>query len=200
MNEYLYYCKVIISISLVNNHQHTELHIFFLWCFKIYSFSHFPIYNIILLAIVTTLYLTFPWLFITESLNLLTPFTRFTHPQHLTSGDHQSVLCIYELLVVFFKLSHIKEIIQYLSFSDLFHLAYCPRGTSMLLRMARFHYFLCLNNIPLYIYIYICHDSFIHSSFDGHLGCFQILAIANNAAIKHGVYISFWISVFIFFG
>ena len=37
-----------------------------------------------------------------------------------------------------------------------------------------------LNNIPLYLSIV-----FIHSFMDGHLGCFQLSAIVNNAAKEH---------------
>ena len=32
--------------------------------------------------------------------------------------------------------------------------------------------------------VYICHIFFIHLSVDGHLGCFPVLAIVNNAAMS----------------
>ena len=41
---------------------------------------------------------------------------------------------------------------------------------------------------------------FIHSSVDGHLGCFHILGIANNAAMNIGVHVSFRTNGFVFFG
>ena len=56
--------------------------------------------------------------------------------------------------------------------------------------MAQLHSFLWLSNIPLY------HIFFIHSSVDGHLGCFHDLAIVNSAAMRTRVHASFGIMVF----
>ena len=42
----------------------------------------------------------------------------------------------------------------------------------------------------IYIYIYICHIFFIHSSIDGQIGYFCILAIAHNATMNMGLQMS----------
>ena len=44
--------------------------------------------------------------------------------------------------------------------------------------------------------MYMYHSFFIHSSVDGHLDCFHVLAIVNSTARKNGIHVSFpiWVS------
>ena len=46
-------------------------------------------------------------------------------------------------------------------------------------------------------YSIVCmyHNFFIHSSVDGHLGCFHILAIVSSATVNNGTHVSFSILI-----
>ena len=41
-----------------------------------------------------------------------------------------------------------------------------------------------------YSNVYMYHSFLIHSSADGHLGCFHVLVVINSAVMNIGVYVS----------
>ena len=43
--------------------------------------------------------------------------------------------------------------------------------------------------------VYMYHNFFIHSSVDGHLACFHVLAIVNSAAVNNWIHVSFSILI-----
>ena len=59
--------------------------------------------------------------------------------------------------------------------------------------MALFHSLLWPSSISLYMYV--CHIFFTHSSANGHLCYFHVLAIVNSAVMNIGLHISLWIIV-----
>ena len=75
--------------------------------------------------------------------------------------------------------------IQYLSFS--FWL------TSLCIIGSRFvHLIRTDSNAFLFMAtVYLYHSFFIHSSIDGHWGCFHVLAIVNSASVNNGIHLSF---------
>ena len=95
--------------------------------FKIYSLSNFQIFKTVLLTMVTVECITSPGLtyFITGSLYLLTPFTRFARPSLPTSGNHQSFSVSVSLGFSWFYFrfyTYVRLHSACLSLSDLFHL------------------------------------------------------------------------------
>ena len=91
-----------------------------------------------------------------------------------------------------------SDIIQYLCFSNLFHLGQYSPDPSMLLQMAGFPSFLQLSRISVGFCCMYTPGCSIRSPIDRHLHYFCILTIVTNSALNIGVQVFFWIGVFIF--
>ena len=124
---------MITTISLVNIHQHTQLHFFLVMkTFKISSLCNFQICNIVLLIIVIMIHVTSPRLisFMIGSLYLLTTFTHSAHPSPLFLAT-TNLFCICDLRFCLFVCLFLDSMFKWeqshaicLFPSDLFHLTY----------------------------------------------------------------------------
>ena len=131
-------------------------------------------------------YLFYNWNFVT-----LIPFLLFSNAIP-TSSNHQYVLCITHLVFCFaflIYITHVSEIIQYLFFLFLTYFTWyislkfylcCCKKQDFIIFMSEQDCILCM-------YYLI----FNHSSIDGHLGCFHVLALVNNTVMNIDRKVSF---------
>lgn len=118
--------------------------------------------------------------FITGKLFLFTPFTHFSHSQHL------SLATIYSLYLqldftCFLYFTHKWDSILFI-FLGLISLGIIPLRSVYVIANDKIH-FLQLN---IQYFICICHIFFIHV----YLHCFHILPIVNNAAMGAYIFLS----------
>ena len=144
---------------------------------KIYCLSILQIYSMVLLSMAAMLNIASPWL--TYFITGVCAFWPL-YSSCLSSGSHQSILCIYELEIfggprngILVSLE-VRSYSIYISLSHLISFSIMPLGFVFhLVANGRISFFLWLNDIP------VCDIFFIQSLFREHLGCFRILAIVN---------------------
>ena len=176
-----------------------------------YFLNNFAIYHTIALAVVmfyiTTLVLIY---LVTESLYVLNIFLQFPLSQTPTCSSYKFYLfvliwCGVFIVWVFFLDSTYNWDNRILPLSDLFHLAYCPQGPSMLSQIVFscvFNGWIIFHCMCIHIYIWIC--MYIKTSLSVsplmNTDCFHVSAIVSNASVNTGVQISFQVSDFVSFG
>ena len=88
---------------------------------------------------------------------------------------------------------HISDVIWYLPFS--FWLTSLSMRISSCIHVAANGIISFFFMTEWYSTVYMYHIFSVHSSVDGHLGCFHVLGIENSAVVNIGVDVSFWIGV-----
>ena len=106
-------------------------------------------------------------------------------PRPFSVSEPLSVSLVF--ICVMFYTPHVSDVVRCLSI----FLTSLSMITSRFIHVAANGIILRLSNIPLYI----CTTSSIHSSVDGHLGCFRIMGVVHSAAVNVGVHVSFRITV-----
>ena len=115
----------------------------------------------------------------------------------LPTNNHKFVLCVYFFFNLFinlfflystYKCYHIV-FVWLISLSIIFSTSnYIAANHTILFCFYGWFVFHC---------IYVSHIFFIHSSVDGHLSCFHILAVIEWCCSKHCVHLSFKVQLFI---
>ena len=130
----------------------------------------------------------------------------FSFQSLLFSSNHLFALCIYDFVLILsvtaFRFTcfrfhvHVKSYGICLSPSDISH-SMVPSKSIHAVANSKISFFFFLIT-EWYCVVYICLIFFIHSSTDGHSGCFHVTAIVYNAtvcnaAVKLGVLLFFFI-------
>ena len=205
---FYFYLFVIEFIGMTLVHKTTQISIIQLNKHHFYNCPVFPSAQVKSLSVNLTLH---------TSTQLQSPFL---------SGYHHTDVCVYVLCICVFWLIPSPSFIQsphHLTTVGLFHVSmplflFCPLVyvVHQIPHVSEFVWYLSLSDWLISLNLIISRSIsaitkkvvislkvpqlFTYSSIDGHLGCFQIFAIVNNAKMNIGEHIFFQISVLGFSG